>query len=304
MRSKTLPHWLRPADAQRYAVGDELYDLTPLVLDHIEALGLDYLVAIGGDDTLSFAEALSSSGVALVAIPKTMDNDVQGTEYCIGFSTAVTRAKDAINRQRTTLGSHERIGVFRIFGRDAGFSALHAAYVTSARCLIPESPFDLDRLVEILVADKQNNPSRYAFVVAAEGAVWTGGTIPEYGPADAFGHRHKTNIAETLADEIRKRSGEETLASELTYDLRSGDPDALDQTVAITFANIAVDLIRDGASGRMVAIQGGNFVHTTLPDPKLGPRRVDVARQYNVERFRPQYAERLGASIFLSAPGD
>jgi ATP-dependent phosphofructokinase / diphosphate-dependent phosphofructokinase len=176
--------------------------------------------------------------------------------------------------------------------------------VTSARCLIPESPFDLDRLVEILVEDKRNNPSRYAFVVAAEGAVWKGGTIPEYGPADAFGHRHKTNIAETLADEIRKRSGEETLASELTYDLRSGDPDALDQTVAITFANIAVDLIRDGASGRMVAIQGGNFVHTTLPDPNLGPRRVDVARQYNVERFRPQYADRHGASIFLSAPGD
>ena len=138
------------------------------------------------------------------------------------------------------------------------------------RCLIPESPFDLDRLVEILVEDKRNNPSRYAFVVAAEGAVWKGGTIPEYGPADAFGHRHKTNIAETIADEIRKRSGEETLASELTYDLRSGDPDALDQTVAITFANIAVDLIRDGASGRMVAIQGGNFVHTTLPDPSLG----------------------------------
>jgi len=125
-----------------------------------------------------------------------------------------------------------------------------------------------------------------------------------YGEADAFGHRHKTNIAETLADEIRKRSGEETLASELTYDLRSGDPDALDQTVAITFANIAVDLIRDGAAGRMVAIQGGNFVHTTLPDPALGPRRVDVTHQYNVERFRPQYADRLGASIFLSAPAD
>jgi len=233
-----------------------------------------------------------------------MDNDVQGTEYCIGFSTAITRAKELIDRQRTTLGSHERIGVFRIFGRDAGFSALHAAYVTSARCLIPEAPFDLDRLVEVLAEDKRNNPSRYAFVIAAEGAVWKGGSIPEYGPADAFGHRRKTNIAETLAAEIRTRSGEETVASELTYDLRSGDPDALDQTVAITFANIAVDLIRDGASGRMVAIQGGNFVHTTLPDPKLGPRRVDVAHQYNVERFRPQYADRLGASIFLSARAD
>jgi ATP-dependent phosphofructokinase / diphosphate-dependent phosphofructokinase len=304
MSERRLPPFLEQAERARLASGDGVYDLTPLVLRNISALGLDYLVTIGGDDTLSYSEVLAAAGVPLIGVPKTMDNDVQGTEYCIGFSTAITRAKELIDRQRTTLGSHERIGVFRIFGRDAGFSALHAAYVTSARCLIPESPFDLDRLIEVLVEDKRNNPSRYAFVVAAEGAVWKGGSIPEYGPADAFGHRRKTNIAETLADEIRKRTGEETLASELTYDLRSGDPDALDQTVAITFANIAVDLIRDGASGRMVAIQGGNFVHTTLPDPKLGPRRVDVARQYNVERFRPQYSERLGASIFLSAPGD
>ena len=304
MSERRLPPLLEQAERARLAAGDGVYDLTPLVLRNISALRLDYLVTIGGDDTLSYSEVLAGAGVPLIGVPKTMDNDVQGTEYCIGFSTAITRAKELIDRQRTTLGSHERIGVFRIFGRDAGFSALHAAYVTSARCLIPESPFDLDRLIEVLVEDKRNNPSRYAFVVAAEGAVWKGGSIPEYGPADAFGHRRKTNIAEILADEIRKRTGEETLASELTYDLRSGDPDALDQTVAITFANIAVDLIRDGASGRMVAIQGGNFVHTTLPDPKLGPRRVDVARQYNVERFRPQYAERLGASIFLSAPGD
>ena len=304
MSERRLPPFIAKAELAGFAAGDGVYDLTPLVLRNIAALRLDYLVTIGGDDTLSYSEVLVAAGVPLIGVPKTMDNDVQGTEYCIGFSTAITRAKELIDRQRTTLGSHERIGVFRIFGRDAGFSALHAAYVTSARCLIPESPFDLDRLVEILVEDKRNNPSRYAFVVAAEGAVWKGGTIPEYGPPDAFGHRHKTNIAETIADEIRKRSGEETLASELTYDLRSGDPDALDQTVAITFANIAVDLIRDGASGRMVAIQGGNFVHTTLPDPSLGARRVDVERQYNVERFRPQYAERLGASIFLSAPGD
>jgi 6-phosphofructokinase len=304
MSERRLPPLLDQAERARLATGDGVYDLTPLVLRNIGALRLDYLVTIGGDDTLSYSEVLVAAGVPLIGVPKTMDNDVQGTEYCIGFSTAITRAKELIDRQRTTLGSHERIGVFRIFGRDAGFSALHAAYVTSARCLIPESPFDLDRLIEVLVEDKRNNPSRYAFVVAAEGAVWKGGTIPEYGPADAFGHRRKTNIAETLADEIRKRSGEETLASELTYDLRSGDPDALDQTVAITFANIAVDLIHNGTTGRMVAIQGGNFVHTTLPDPKLGPRRVDVARQYNVERFRPQYAERLGASIFLSAPGD
>jgi len=304
MKKDRLPSFLDEAQRARLASTEGVYDLTPIVLDNIQSLGLDYLVTIGGDDTLSFSEVLARKGVPLIAIPKTMDNDVQGTEYCIGFSTAITRAKELIDRQRTTLGSHERIGVFRIFGRDAGFSALHAAYVTSGRCLIPEAPFDLERLVRILVEDKHNNPSRYAFVIAAEGAIWKGGSVSELGPADAFGHRRKANIAETLADEIRRRTGEETLASELTYDLRSGDPDALDQTVAITFANIAVDLIRDGLSGRMVAIQGGNFVHTTLPDPKLGPRRVDVPRLYNAERFRPQYADRLGSSIFLVPPTD
>lgn len=304
MREQRLPGFLTPAERASLATSDGIYDLTPIVLRNISALGVDYLVTIGGDDTLSFSEVLVGEGIKLIAVPKTMDNDVQGTEYCIGFSTAITRAKELIDRQRTTLGSHERIGIFRIFGRDAGFSALHAAYVTSGRCLIPESPFDLDHFVQLMVEDKQSNPSRYAFIIAAEGAAWKGGAVPEYGPADAFGHRHKTNIAEALADTIRERSGEEAVASELTYDLRSGDPDALDQTVAITFANIAVDLIRDGVSGRMVAIQGGNFVDTTLPDPTLGPRRVDVARQYNVERLRPQYADRRGASLFLSAPAD
>lgn len=304
MQADRLPAHLAREDRARLAVSDDVYDLTPIVLRNIEALGLDYLVTIGGDDTLSFSEVLVREGVPLIAIPKTMDNDVRGTEYCIGFSTAVTRAKELINRQRTTLGSHERIGVFRVFGRDAGFTALHTAYVTSARCLIPEAPFDLGRLVEILVADKRNNPSRYAFVIAAEGAIWKGGSIPELGPADAFGHRHKANVAEILAEEIHRRSGEDTIASELTYDLRSGDPDALDQMVAMTFANIAVDLIQDGVAGRMVAIQGGNYAHTTLPDPALGPRRVDVDRLYNRERFRPQYAGRLGSSILFGTPPD
>ena len=302
MREERLPSHLDAAARERLAAGDGTYDLTPIVLDNIERLGLDWLVTIGGDDTLKFSEVLSRKGVRLVAVPKTMDNDVQGTEYCIGFSTAITRAQELIDRQRTTLGSHERIGVFRIFGRDAGFTALHSAYVTSTRCLIPEAPFDLDRLVSLLVLDKENNPSRYALVIAAEGAAWRGGTIAEYGPADAFGHRRKANIAETLAALITEKSGAETIALELTYDLRSGVPDALDQTVAITFANIAVDLIRDDLAGRMVAIQGGNFVHTSLPDPLLPPRRVDVARHYNEERLRPQYADRLGMSIFLSPP--
>ena len=151
-----------------------------------------------------------------------MDNDVQGTEYCVGFSTAVTRAKELINRQRTTLGSHERIGVFRIFGRNSGYSAWYAAYVTSSRCVIPESPFDLDRLASLLTDDRAANPSRYALVIASEGAAWTGSTLGEYGEPDAYGHRRPVDIGASLAEELHRRTGIDAVHSDLTYDLRSG----------------------------------------------------------------------------------
>ena len=301
---RNLPPWLAAEQAQRYATGPDAFDLTPLVLDHIAALGIDHLVAIGGDDTLSFARVLGDAGIPITGIPKTMDNDVQGTEYCIGFSTAITRAKELINRQRTTLGSHERIGVFRIFGRDCGFTALFTAYVASGRCLIPEAPFDLDALAQLLAEDWRNNPSHYSFVITAEGAIWKGATLAEWGEADSFGHRHKVNIGEVLADELRKRTGIESVASELTYDLRSGEADQLDQTVAITFANVAMDLIRDGISGRMVAIRDGRYAQTHLPAPGVQPRSVDVPRMYDVERFRPIYSGKLGEPLLLlGSPG-
>jgi ATP-dependent phosphofructokinase / diphosphate-dependent phosphofructokinase len=296
-RSRLPAHVVDRADSM--AVDGEVFDLTPVVLDNIESMGLDYLVPIGGDDTLSFAETLHENGVPLVAIPKTMDNDVQGTEYCIGFSTAITRAKELINRQRTTLGSHERIGIFRIFGRDAGFTALYTAYVTSGRCLIPEAPFDLDRLVGILAEDHANNPSHYGFVIAAEGAIWQGGSIAEVGEPDAFGHRHKANIGEVLAAEVRARTGIETVFSELTYDLRSGEPDSVDQMVAITFANVAMDLVADGLRGRMIAIRDGKYAHSPLPDPALPPVTIDVETMYNEERFRPLYSGALGRPLLL-----
>jgi 6-phosphofructokinase len=294
-----LPPWMDDTERARYEVADGVYDLTPRVLDNLRDLGTDVLVTIGGDDTLSYSQVLVNAGVPLVAIPKTMDNDVQGTEYCIGFSTAITRAKEAINRQRTTLGSHERIGVFRIFGRDAGFSALYTAYVTSARCVIPEAPYDLDSLAALLAADHAANPSHYAFVITAEGAIWKGAQMTDVGGADAFGHRHKANVGEALAAELRDRTGIETLASELTYDLRSGEPDSLDALVATTFANIAMDLVETGVTGRMMAIQDGKYAHTSLPDPTLGPRKVDVPAMYNVERFRPRYNGKLGDPMLL-----
>jgi 6-phosphofructokinase len=297
--SGNLPAWFSAEDRVRYAIGDDRHDLTPLVLQHINKLGIDVLVTIGGDDTLSYSQVLADAGVALMAIPKTMDNDVQGTEYCIGFSTAITRAKEAINRQRTTLGSHERIGVFRIFGRDAGFSALYTAYVTSGRCVIPEAPYDIDALAALLLADHAANPSHYAFVITAEGAIWKGAHISDVGEADAFGHRHKANVGEALAYELRARTGIETLASELTYDLRSGEPDSIDSLVATTFANVAMDLVESGITGRMVAIQDGKYAHTALPDPALGPRKVDVPVMYNAERFRPRYDGKLGDPMLL-----
>jgi ATP-dependent phosphofructokinase / diphosphate-dependent phosphofructokinase len=299
MGRHSLPASLEPGRIEGLEVSEDRYDLTPLVLDNLAKLGIGALVAIGGDDTLSYAARLGREGFPVIAIPKTMDNDVHGTEYCIGFSTAVTRAKELINRQRTTLGSHERIGVFRIFGRNAGYTAWYAAYVTSARCVIPEAPFDLESLAGILSDDRRLNPSGYSFVIASEGAIWRGGELPEIGDTDAYGHRHKADVGYALAEELKRLTGIETVHSDLTYDLRSGDPDALDQMVAITFANVAVDLLADGQTGRMVAIRDGKYSHAPLPERSLGARQIDVPAMYNTDRFRPRYEAKLGSPLLL-----
>jgi len=294
-----LPPHLPPAELEKLSTDGKTYDFTPVVLRNLDRLGIGCLIVIGGDDTLGFAASLHARGFPLIAIPKTMDNDVRGTEYCIGFSTAITRAKELVTRQRTTLGSHERIGIFRIFGRDAGFTALYTAYVTSARCLIPEYPFDLDLLTTLLVEDKRNNPSNYSFIIASEGAVWSGEKVADFGEADAYGHRKKVDIGHALAEVLHQRTGEETMTSDLTYDLRSGDPDAVDQVVATTFANLALDLIGSNVFGRMVAVREGRYAHAPLPDPALGPRTVDVEKLYNTQRYRPHYTGKLGDPLFL-----
>lgn len=299
MRRAALPKHLPKNRLESWRVSEDVFDLTPLIIENIDYLGLDYLVAIGGDDTLGFAKILDGKGVPVIAIPKTMDNDVKGTEYCIGFSTAISRAKEAITRQRSTLGSHERIGIFRIFGRDAGFTALYAALVTSGRCVIPEVEFDLDHLIEILLEDKRDNPSKYAIAIASEGASWRGHSVSEYGEADAYGHKRKVDIGRALAKEIHGRTGEEAVNSDLTYELRSGEPDAIDQIVAITFANVAVDLIREGVSSRMIAIQDGKYTHIAIPEP--GTRTLDVRRMYNTTRCRPHYAGKLGSPLLLTS---
>ena len=275
MKAEQLPEHVQRKLGACKEVEPGVFDLAPVVIENLQRLGVDHLLTIGGDDTLSYSSVLSSKhGFPVVAVPKTMDNDVQGTEYCIGFSTALTRAVDAVNRLRTTVGSHERIGVFRIFGRDAGFTALYTAYVTSVRCCIPEAPFDLDRLVKLLVKDKQNNPSHYSVVILSEGATWAGHPVEEYGPADAYGHKKKVNIAEIFSGELRGRTGEETVVYDLTYQLRSGDPDFLDKMIASTFATMAFECIDSGGEGRMMTIQNG-VLHRHIdsrPQPRCAYR--------------------------------
>ncbi len=300
VRKEHVPARFTAEQLRKLEVGEGVYDFTPVVLDNIASLGLEYLVVIGGDGTLCFPSTLHALGARVIGIPKTMDNDVQGTEYAIGFSTAITRAKDLITRQRTTLGSHERIGIFRIFGRDSGFTALYTAYVTAGRCVIPETPFSLEGLIELLLEDKRTNPSSYAFVIVSEGAKWQGQAVPDAG-YDVYGHRRNADVGQLLADEIHERTGEEIMVSDLTYDLRSGDPDALDQIVSITLANVAVDLIREGLHGRLTAVQGGKYTHAPLPDPKAGPRKVDVATMFNTARCRPNYNGRIGSPLMLSS---
>jgi 6-phosphofructokinase 1 len=305
LKMKKVPGFLAgtsftASESTKKGVTSTVYDMTPQVLKNIERLGLDYLVAIGGDDTLSYAAHLDKQGVKVIAVPKTMDNDVRNTEYCIGFSTAVNRATDAIDRQRTTVGSHERIGVFRIFGRDAGYTSLYTAYINSMRCCIPEFKVNVDKLIGMLIEDKKKNPSSYALVLLSEGAEWEGYEVQEYGRADAFGHQKKMNVAELLSDKIQQQTGEETIVSDLTYDLRSGAPDFVDRMVANTFAGMAVDLIGKGEHGLMMAINQGCYAAVPIPDPKLGPRKLDVAKMYDTARYRPSYTDKIGLPIFLT----
>ncbi len=303
-KMKKLPDFLKSEDFPTGTGKDgaQTYDMTKRVLSNLERLEIDHLVAIGGDDTLSYAAVLDKQGFKVIGIPKTMDNDVRNTEYCIGFSTAVSRAMDAIQRQRTTVGSHERLGIFRVFGRDAGYTALYTAYVTSIRCGIPEYKFNLEHMIDLLMTDKKNNPSNYALVILSEGAQWEGYVTKEYGEPDAFGHRKKFSVAEAFSDEVINRTGAETVVSDLTYDLRSGAPDFLDTMVATTFGTMAYDAITSHKHGLMASISEGKFAMVGIPDPKDGPRHLDVEHMYNKDRYRPTYTSKEGMPLLLSHP--
>ncbi len=304
-KMKKVPSFLNAADfpsaqTTKEGVTSTTYDMSKRVLANLEKLEIDHLIAIGGDDTLSYAAVLNSLGFKIIGIPKTMDNDVQSTEYCIGFSTAISRAQEAIQRQRTTVGSHERVGIFRVFGRDAGYTALYTAYVTSIRCGIPEYKFNVDRMIELLMNDKRNNSSNYCLVIFSEGAQWEGYQLKEYGEPDAYGHRKKFSIGEAFAEVITEKTGSETVVSDLTYDLRSGAPDFLDTLVATSFGTMAYSAIAEGKSGLMASITDGKFAMVPIPDSKIGPRHVDVETMYNKDRYRPSYTSKQGLPVFLT----
>jgi ATP-dependent phosphofructokinase / diphosphate-dependent phosphofructokinase len=291
IRVSDLPLHLRKYGEGRTA--DERVDLTPEVLANIDFLGLDGLIVIGGDDTLSYASVLKKHGVPVWGIPKTMDNDVPGTDYCIGFQTAIHRAAESVDRIRSTAGSHRETILFRLFGRDAGFTALETAIAAWVdRVLIPEVPADISRLAELIEHDRRN-PAGYSLVVLSEGAN-LGVPVPEEGLPDAYGHRKKTNVAEFLATELHNLlPNVRFLPVDLTYILRSGEPDVYDKRMAIFYANVVMSLIEKGAHGVMAGHRDGEFVYTDIPGKEYPPRRVDPA-DYNGTRYRPSFERITG----------
>jgi 6-phosphofructokinase len=273
-------------------------DLTPEVLKNLEYLGIDCLIPVGGDDTLSYAVELHHKGVNIIAIPKTMDNDVPGTDYCIGFSTCVTRTIGMINGLRTTAGSHERFLVVEIFGRYAGFSSLIPTMAGAAhRCVIPEYKFDMDRLCELLTEDRNSNPSRYAVVLVSEGAMFEGGEMVFAGEEpDMYGHRKLGGIGEIISDKLKELSPKynngrriNVITQRLSYLVRSGDPDAVDSIVPMAYGSIALDLILDKKAGRMVCMHNGEYDDIPVETVTSRKKTIDVDKYYDTERLRPQF---------------
>ena len=298
VKPDAVPAWVR-AD-ERVAKDDGKVDCTRHAVRVIAALGLDALVAIGGDDTLSFANRLHHENVNVVAIPKTMDNDVVGTDYCIGFSTAVTRAVDMITNFRSAVGSHERIGVVELFGRHSGATSFYAAYLAAAdRAIIPEVPFDIERLAGFLTADRAGNPSNYAVMTISEGAVPKGGTHMESGEEDAFGHKKLGGIGDAVTKELKRLTGIDMMFQQLGYVIRSGPADTLDRMVASSYGVLALEQLAAGVSGTLVALQGGTYTTVPLDVVAGGMRPVDVAALYDAENYRPRVGEIAGKPMFM-----
>ncbi|HSH78285.1 MAG TPA: 6-phosphofructokinase, partial [Herpetosiphonaceae bacterium] len=298
VKPSMMPEFLAPR--YPYGEGQKTVDCTEHVLKVVEYLGIDTLIPIGGDDTLSYGVRMHEEGVRVIAVPKTMDNDVFGTDYCLGFSTAVTRSVEFINALRTPSGSHERIAVVELFGRNSGETALISAYLADVdRAIISEVPFDVERLGQLVLEDKRRNPSNYAIIVISEGASMLGGQVIEYGQEDAYGHRKLGGIGQITGQALKEITGVDTVQQQLGYLMRAGAPDSLDRMVAFSYGNLAVEQLLRGHSGQMVALQNG--VYTTVPVETMtqGLKRVDVAELYDAENYRPRVSHLLGKPMFL-----
>jgi 6-phosphofructokinase 1 len=299
--SRTRPSHVKAAKVPQHlqeTYSDEINDLTPEVLKNLDFLGIDYLVPIGGDDTLSYSVRLYQEGVKVVAIPKTMDNDVPGTDYCIGFSTCVTRTISIANSLRTIAGSHERIMILEVFGRYAGFTAMLPTMAGAAnRCAIPEYRFDINHLTELAVYDRNRNPSKYAVILVSEGAMFEGGEMIFADEAtDAYGHKKLGGIGDLIASEIRERSADfnngvpvNIVNQKLGYLVRGGDPDAIDSIVPMAYGNLALDLIIRGIHGRLVVLKNGRYDNVPLSVVISSKKNVDIEKHYDITRLRPKY---------------
>jgi 6-phosphofructokinase 1 len=302
--SRTNPGKVKPGDVPDFleapAGAEPPYDFTPHALKVLDALGVDVLIPIGGDDTLSYGLRLHNEGVPVIAIPKTMDNDVHGTDYCIGFSTAVTRGVQFIHNLRTSTGSHERIAVVELFGRYSGETSLITAYLAAVdRAVISEVPVDIDRLADFVVADRDSNPSKYAMVTVSEGAVVEGGEMSLSGEADAYGHRKLGGIGQQVGAMLKEITGINIINQTIGYLMRSGSPDSLDLMVASNYAVMAADLAMEGQSGRMVALRGGTYTNVPISLIGEGVKRVDTGEMYDVNTYRPKIRHVGGKPMFL-----
>jgi len=309
--SRTRPSAMRKGEVPahlRDSYGADKNDLTPVVLKNLEFLGVDYLIPIGGDDTLSYGVELYRRGMKVIAIPKTMDNDVPGTDYCIGFSTCVTRTIEMVNRLRTSAGSHERFLVIEVFGRYAGFTALLPTMAGAAnRCVIPESQFDMEKLTEIMVEDRNRNPSKYSVLLVSEGAMFKGGEMVFQSEAkDAYGHAKLGGIGDLVSAHLHDLSAKynggrkiETINQKLGYLVRGGDPDAIDSIVPMAYGNLALDLILKGIHGRLVVLKNGRYDNVPLDVVTSSKKLVNVKKHYDVERYRPAYRSFEMKPLFL-----
>jgi 6-phosphofructokinase len=304
--SRTNPSAVRPEGCPDFLkdkldTNKKTTDFTSHVLENLAHLSIDVVVAVGGDDTLSFAERLHREGFPIVAIPKTMDNDVYGTDYCIGFSTAVTRSVNYINNIRTVAGSHERIAVIELFGRYCGETALVSGYLAGVdRCIIAEVPFDPVKLSELIMKDKRENPSNYAMVVISEGARMAGGAmVVQPGEVDAYGHRKLGGIGALTGEALKELTGQGIVFQQLSYLMRSGAPDALDIMAAVNYASMAVELILRENTGRMTVLRNGIYTDVPMSIITTGQKRVDVRELYDIEEYRPKIQHVTGKPMFL-----